>query len=220
MRKNNYSKLSLTDKAYLKIKNDIIDGKFEPGEELTETSLAEMLSISRTPVRQALYKLEAEGLIQNIPNKGFIVTKLGLKDILEIMQVREALEGMAARLACQKINKEELDEIISLFPPFDKKLEKKDFIKAYNAGNKLHQFIYEKSDNRIIKQQLSLLNIQIKTTTQIAAKIPGRYEKAHKEHKAIIDALLAQDPDLAETKMREHISQIRSSIVFEFVQNI
>lgn len=213
----NGTKMQLSELAYSTIKEGIISGKFKSGEVLPEVRIAQSLSISRTPLREALNKLHAEGLVDIIPNKGCVIKKLELRDILEITLVREALEGMVARLACEKVSKEEVNEIISWFPPFDKKLEETDYLKACEAGVKLHQFLRGKANNRLLEQQVAFLDMQIKITTKMAAEIPGRYQEAFNEHKAIVEALLMKDPELAEKKMREHITKIRISLLFEII---
>jgi DNA-binding GntR family transcriptional regulator len=206
-------KKSLSEMAYLSIKESIINGRLKPGEELNECNIAEELSISRTPLRSALNRLHAEGLVRITPNKGCAVRKLDLKEIVEITQVREALEGMVARLACDRISKKELNEVISWFPSFDRELNETDFAASYDAGIKMHNYLREKSNNHIIQKQLAFIDMQIKLVAQMSTEVPGRSELAHKEHKEIIDALVAKDPELAEEKMRSHIRNVRMSFM-------
>ena len=211
------TKIQLSEKAYIALKEEIVTGVLKPGEVLSEVKIAKRLAISRTPLREALNKLYSERLVDIVPNKGCVVKKLELRDILEIAQVREALEGMVANLACEHIKGEELDEITSWFPPFDQKLKECDYIMAYEAGAKMHTFIRHKAHNRLIEEQLAFFDMQIQRTTRMAAEIPGRFEEAFKEHKAIIDALRLKDSDMAEKKMREHIANIRISLLFRML---
>lgn len=208
-------KVNFSEKAYLALKEDIFSGAIKPGEELIESKIAQNLGISRTPLREALNKLQAEGLVDTIPNKGCIVKGLDIREIIEITQMREALEGMVARLACEKIKQEDVEELAACFPSFEGKLDEKDYQTSYEAGIKLHAFLMQQANNRLISQQLDFIRMQIKRTVQLSTEIPGRFEKAHKEHGEIIKALLVKDPDLAEKKMREHIANTRMGLVIE-----
>jgi DNA-binding GntR family transcriptional regulator len=211
-------KIQLSEKAYLAIKQNITSGQLKQGDAIVEHEIAEQLSISRTPIREALNKLSAEGYVETIPNRGCFVKKITPREFLDIMQIREALEGMAARLACERVTRKELDEVSAQFPLFDGGLKEVDYLKAYEAGENLHKFLVEKSGNLLLEQQLSSLRKKIDRTVQIAADVPGRYEKAYIEHKHILDALYERNPDLAEKKMRFHINQVRTTLLFEMLQ--
>lgn len=208
------SKGSLSDQAYHFIKQEISNGNFKPGDELTEGRLASLLGISRTPLREAFNRLQAENLLDVIPNKGCIVKKLEIRDVLEIMQVRGALEGMAARIACQKIRPEEVDMLISWFPEIrNGVLEEDQYEMAFNAGNQLHAFLIEKCGNQLLKKQLSFINIQVEKLVRMITGLPERHTNAYFEHMAIIEGLRQADCDLAECNMRIHIRKIRDSVI-------
>jgi len=212
------SKRSLKDRAYEEIKTLIDEGELKPNEMLREMDLAERFGMSRTPVREAFQMLEEEGLIQIIRNKGAIVTKLDLNDIIEISQAREAIEGMAARLACGRIKPARLEEL-------EKKLNNEKALRANGIisvkefhscivqyGMDLHNEILRCSDNKIIIKTAQTLNFQFKRVMSMARMI-GRREKALDEHLEIIKALKIGDPDLAEKKMREHIKMVQNDLI-------
>lgn len=208
---------SSAEMAYLAIKQLILSGKIEQGDPIIESEIADRLSISRTPIREALKKLNAEGYVDTIPNRGCFVKKITARDVLDVMQIREALEGMAARLACERISNKELDEVSSHFPAFDKRLEESDYMKAYQAGSILHEFLILNSGNLLLKEQLELLQERISRAVQISTLVPGRYINAHREHKEILDALYEKDPDMAEKKMRYHIEQVRNALLLVLI---
>ena len=199
--------------AYLKIKEAIASGELKPAQELQEIEMAEKLGVSRTPIREAFLRLEAEGFVRIIPHKGAIVSKLDLNDIVQISQVREALEGMAARLACGRLDIAKLEEIKSDFPSHDELNTPENQRKSYENGKVLHNYILRSSSNDLIVKTVESLELQFQRTMLLAAEVPGRYERALNEHLNIIEALKKQDPDEAEKRMREHIVNARNSII-------
>ena len=113
----------MSEIIYEKLRQAILEEKFKAGERLIETTIADLLGVSRTPIREAFKQLEADGLIKSIPRKGVIVQGVSLEDALEIYEIREALEGMASRLACKRISKEELQEIRSIITSMETSIE-------------------------------------------------------------------------------------------------
>lgn len=201
-------KVPLKDLAYEKIKNDIIKGKLNSNQILKENEIADSLGISRTPVREAFQRLEREGFIHLIPYKGAMVNKLDLNDIKELSQAREALEGMAARLACGRIKIEKLLKIEELFRSVDNLDTIENQEKCYKLGRLLHDEILKACGNKIIVNYVKTLLSQFERVMLMSRRAKGRAEEAYNEHLEIIKAIKKNDPDLAEKKMREHINKV------------
>jgi DNA-binding GntR family transcriptional regulator len=145
--------------------------------------------------------LESEALIDRIPNKGAFIKSITPKDLGEIFEMREALEGMAARLAARRRNDNELDRLIALF----EKNENSDLEAKVMIGDQLHEFILQSSGNRMIINTIEPLRMQIRRIWKAGLVIPGRINKAFDEHRDILAALRKKDEDRAERKMREHL---------------
>lgn len=188
--------------VYKQIKGKILKGDYAQGQPLPEIPLAAEYGIKRTRIRQIIQKLESEALIERIPNKGAFIKSITPKDLQEIFEMREALEGMAARLAARRRIDNELDRLIALF----KKNENSDLRTKVKIGDQLHEFILQSSDNRMIVNTIGPLKTQIRRIWKAGLIIPGRINKAFNEHKDILAALRKKDEALAERKMREHLS--------------
>lgn len=187
--------------VYERIKAKILRGDYAQGEPLPEIPLATEYGVKRTRIRQIIQKLESEALIEKIPHKGAFIKSITSKDLQEIFEMREALEGMAARLAARRRKDRELDQLIALF----KKNENSDLRTKVKIGDQLHEFILQSSGNSMIVNSIEPLKIQIRRIWKAGLIIPGRINKAFNEHKDILAALRKQDEDRAERKMREHV---------------
>lgn len=206
-------KSTISEKVYQEIKNSILMGKYKGDNELNEITLSEELNVSRTPVREALKRLEKDSLIRITPHKGAMVIEPTLNDILEISNIREVVEGLAARMAAKHVSAEDIDVLQAEFPDFEQALTEENYIKAYNAGVKLHDFVIEKARSNRVRDIISNLKAQIELVTFKNAEIPGRYEAAFHEHKAIVNALREHDEEAAEKAMRAHIKNVMISLI-------
>lgn len=204
---------SLKEIAYTKIKEGIASGLYRPGKELLEYELVEQLGVSRTPIREAFSRLESEGFVRSIPRKGVIVTRLDLSDIIQISQMREALEGMAARLACERLDMVKLLEIEKDFPQNVQLLNDEEQKQSYENGQILHDFILQSSGNELIIKTVDSLKFKINGMTLLAKEAPDRYINGLTEHLEIIEALKEKNPDEAERRMRKHIHNSLNSLV-------
>lgn len=203
---------SLVDAVAERIEAAIISGALEPGSRLSEQALAASLGVSRGPLREAIRRLEGRKLLQRTPNIGVRVAALSLKDLHEILQVREALEGMAAGLAAKNMTDAEVAALKSLL---DKHGQQKSVQegKGYYQESKdfdFHFRIVTGSRNERLQEMLMgdlyhLLRIyRYKSSTK-----PGRAQQALHEHEAVVDAIARRDAQAAEQKMREHLRNAR-----------
>jgi DNA-binding GntR family transcriptional regulator len=203
-------RLTLADQAFENLADAIVRGEFPPGAPLSELEIAVKFGISRAPAREAIYRLEARGLVRRSPHHGARVVELGVEDLRELFQVREALEGMACMLAAESMTAAELDELIASLATHGHQPDLSSGAAYYQAGgdNDFHFRIARGSRNRRLVRALCedlyhvLRVYRFRSSTQ-----PGRAKQAHKEHKAIAAALCARDGAAAEARMREHIRQ-------------
>jgi DNA-binding GntR family transcriptional regulator len=199
-----------SEDVYCLLKEKLVSLEFKPGSALMENEIAEVLKVSRTPVRQALAKLERDGLIDIISRKGAFVKFHSLKDILEIFQVRKSLEAYAANLAASNIDLAALDRFENFYKSALNIKGGEKLQEVFNKGIDFHKFIIESSSNTRLEKILAELSVQLEISrifflNQKDTIIPGRAIQGIKEHLLIIKALRNRDGEMAEKCMREHI---------------
>jgi DNA-binding GntR family transcriptional regulator len=202
--------------VYEDLRRQIVQEKLLPGQWLIERELCETYRISRTPIREILWKLTVDGFLEQEANRGFVVRRLSLEQIFEIFQTREAIEGMAARLACLRGD----EAFRSGLREIKKKIAKTNIQSNPTAGialgRKLHRAIMDAAQNGIMRD----INKRLENMTVLTANITKRspaIEKASAEaHLKIIHAVLEQDQEKAEQMMREHLRETCQHIVERF----
>jgi len=196
----------LKNKIYKILKEEIVTLCLAPGEPLLEEKLAKRLKVSRTPIREVLNKLNHEGLVELIPQKGAFVARIGFTDVRELFQIREALEGLATKISASRFTKEELDE-------FESALVTENLDKAEEVGRKLHQTILEKAGNKRISSLIDVLRSQIERMYFLAKNLPGREKRSLEEHREILKALQMKNGELAEKAMRKHMASTLRTVI-------
>ncbi len=196
------SKHSNTD-AYSLILEAIDVGVYKPGDRLVESELAERFGVSRTPIREALQRLETQSLLER-DGRSLIVASLDHNQMAELYVVRRELEGLAARLAAKHATEEEI-RVLQEMVVADNELIG-DPVALSRANRRFHEQIHLASHNRYLVQQLDLVHrtMALMATTSLAAE--GRGEIAQSEHKGIVDAIAARDEDAAAKALQDHIS--------------
>lgn len=194
--------VSRSDQAYQFIVEGIQSGRLAPGTRLREIELAEMTGLSRTPVREALSRLQLEGLLTTDAARGLIVTELDYSMTSELYAMREVLEGTAARLAARHASDVEIDFLREI----NARDAQLDSAEALAANNRLfHETLYRCAHNRYLVKTLSSLQESMKLLGRTTLAVPGRAEIARAEHSAIVEALALRDPDAADAAARAHI---------------
>lgn len=183
----------------------IINGDLAPGERLMEVQLAEEMGVSRTPVREAIRKLELEGFVAMIPRKGAYVADYSVKDITEIFEIRASLESLAAGLACERITEEELDELQRLVVRAGENAKNNDLESLINVDTAFHDRIFKASRNSRLEQMVSNLREQIHRFRTTSLASPGRTKDTLEEHKGLVDAIAERDIALARRLALEHV---------------
>ncbi len=204
---------SLRGKVFIQLQNDILNGKYQPGESLIETRLSDELGVSRTPIREAIRQLELEGLVQSIPNKGAIVTGISAKDIEDIYTIRMMIEGLAARWTTEKITQEELDELKETIELEEFYTLKNDTEHLLRFDSKFHEIIFKASKSRPLMHMLSTFHHYVQRARNISMSSPGRAQKALEEHKAILKAIMERDADMAERLTTEHVRKASVNLI-------
>ena len=198
-------KYSLRGRVYQKLRDDILDGKFEEGEELKEISIGEELGVSRTPVREALRQLELEGLVQIIPNKGACVTGITAEDVKDIYMIRSKLEGLCARLAVEHITPEQIEELEEIVYLSDFHAGRGHFEQMAELDNRFHEILYDACHSKMLKHQLINLHQYVMRVRRKTLSTRERSLASNEEHKAIMEAIKNRDADGAERFADTHI---------------
>jgi DNA-binding GntR family transcriptional regulator len=179
----------LNQKVYRLLKESIIKGFLEPGTKLLENKIAEEKHVSRTPVREAMQKLAAEGFVKMIPNQTMVVTEVSFEDIKEVLQIRGVLEGLAARIAAKKINRQEIDELEKIVTQMDLYATKKDLLSYCKLSDEFHDFILNICGNKRIIQIRDNLSSFIYRFRIKSLSVPGRLKCSFEEHRKIMESL-------------------------------
>lgn len=195
------------------IRDAIINGTLKPRERLMEIQLAEELGVSRTPIREALRKLELEGFIVMIPRKGAFVADMTFKDIADIFEIRAALEGLAAGLAAERITDEELEKMERHLVEKADAIARGDMERLVEVDTEFHESIYKASRNDRLQGIINNLREQIQRFRATSLAYPGRMKQSLDEHRAIVEAIHARDAALARQVTQEHIENAEQSMI-------
>ncbi|WP_027364290.1 GntR family transcriptional regulator [Desulfotruncus alcoholivorax] len=187
------------------LREAIIQGRLEPGERLMEIQLAEEMGVSRTPVREAIRKLELEGFVVMVPRKGAYVAGISVKDIVDVFEVRAALEALAAGLAAERATAEELEEMERAVLQIYEVSNGNNLNTLVERDTNFHELIYKASRNQRLVQTLVHLKEQIQRFRTTSLALPGRGKHAVEEHKNIVEAISSRNVELAGNLAREHI---------------
>lgn len=197
--------VSLTTKVFRYLRDGIIEGRYQSGEYLVETKLAEELGVSRTPIREALKQLELEDLAEAIPNRGVRVKGISQEDIDDIFTIRHHLEGLAAYWAAQRIKQEQLNQLAEIVELMELYTRRNDSANLARLDSEFHEIIFSASNSRTLKHILLNLHQNAQHARQSSLMSPARVPKSLEEHKGIFAALEAHDADLAKSCMEKHI---------------
>jgi len=195
------------------LREAIINGTLKPGERMMEIQLAEQLGVSRTPVREAIRKLELEGFVVMIPRKGAYVAGISLKDIADVFEVRAAMEALAAGLAAERITAEELEEMERLLVRIGEHIEANRLEEVVEMDTLFHEALYKASRNLKLEQILQNLREQIQRFRSTSLAFPGRMKEALEEHKKIVEAISDRNTALAQQLAQEHIENAENSML-------
>ena len=204
---------SLRGKVFHQLREDILSGHYKEHEELREMAISEEMGVSRTPVREALRQLELEGLVLMIPRKGAEVAEITEKNMRDVLEVRKALEELAVQLACDKITKEEIEEMKKAAEEFRMILKNKDITEIAEADVRFHDIIYMATDNQKLILLLNNLREQMYRYRVEYLKDVESRKTLVEEHYAVYRALKARNQQQAVKDICIHIVNQQNAIL-------
>ncbi|BDW90227.1 GntR family transcriptional regulator [Thalassospira tepidiphila] len=189
--------------AYQKLLAAIQHGELKPGTRIREVEVAERFGISRTPVRDAIRRLESDGLLIHLPRHGAVIRQLDHREVIELYEIREVLEGTAARYAARHASELEIAELEDLNELMLKNGD--DPVKVAEANRLFHQALYRTANNRFLIDALNSLSNSMALLGGTTLQYANRPESAYQEHKDIIDNIRSGNADQAEATAQHHI---------------
>lgn len=205
--------LPLRDVVFHTLRQAIITGEFAPGERLMEIALADRLGVSRTPVREAIRKLELEGLVVMIPRRGAEVARITEEGLRNVLEVRCALEELAVTLACRRIDEEGKAKLKACHLQFVDAVEKGDTLEIADQDEAFHECIFEQSRNGRLLQIIHNLKEQMYRYRMEYVKDISYHEELVEEHERLMQAILCGDEETAKQLMRHHIHNQETKIL-------
>ncbi|MBR0677008.1 GntR family transcriptional regulator [Roseomonas alkaliterrae] len=198
--------LSLGERAYRRLRECIVQGVLPAGRKVSERSLATQLGISAQPVREALRRLEQDGMVVTLPRRGTVVAEMGPAQLAELGRIRAALEGVAAALAAERMDAAGLSRLAAILARMKSGTEAADHDALDEANEEFHALIHRATGNLFLIRSLGSLRAYDNLGRHRAiGSQPRDLPKALREHRAIVAALRRRDPALAEARMRGHI---------------
>ncbi|MBQ9806235.1 MAG: GntR family transcriptional regulator [Clostridia bacterium] len=206
-----HKSISLADQVFERLETDILSGKYQPGDVLTELKLVADLGVSRTPIREALRRLEQEHLIE-ISQKGILVIGVTKKDLADIMEIRMRVEGLAAYECAKNITDEQLEELRETLELQEFYVPKQDANRINTMDSKFHELIYRFSNSIALYDTLIPLHKKVLKYRRTSVENAKRSGSSSTEHRAIFEAIAAHNAELAEKCMKEHIANANAFI--------
>lgn len=196
------------------LRNAIVEGEFEPGERINETLIASKLGISRSPIREAIKVLESENLVETLTQRGTFVKDLSVKEVEDLYMVLSLISRPAIRVAAKKMNSKKEKDLKVLTDQISKSYEADSIQKNRLLARRFHRFIIEATENDLLLKIYDSLRVQEERFRYYTLKAGlGVLAEAHAEHLAITDALLARDPDQAESILTGHFDRARLRVL-------
>jgi DNA-binding GntR family transcriptional regulator len=189
---------------YRELYDGIVAGRYQPGERLDLRDIAEWAGTSRTPVREAVRRLESEGIVTSIPHHGFIVSKFPIEEIIELYHIRAVLEGLAARLAAANVTEANARALRKYIRDMESAVQHGHPEKMLKANRPFHDIIYKASNSPLLYKYIISLYVRTARYRGPLSTWPGRPDEIVAEHRALAEAVIAGDADEAERLARAH----------------
>lgn len=204
--------LPLRDVVFNTLRQAILRGELKPGERLMEIKLADKLGVSRTPIREAIRKLELEGLVLMIPRRGAVVAEITEKSLKDVLEVRKALEELSVELACERITQEDISRLKEAAKEFERTLQSGDVTEYAEADVKFHDIIYFATENQRLIQLLYNLREQMYRYRVEYLKRREVHEMLLNEHDYIIECIESRDKERAKEAICTHIENQQKTV--------
>ena len=205
--------LPLRDVVFNTLRQAILTGELKPGERLMEVHLANRLGVSRTPIREAIRKLELEGLVTMIPRRGAEVAQITEKSMSDVLEVRRAMDALCVELACERISDEELKSLKTACDHFEKAVRSKDAKKIAQADVALHDIIVKATGNSRLIQLINNLSEQMYRYRYEYIKDSSQHVRLIEEHRIIYESIVRKDKETASKAAKEHIDNQERAIM-------
>ena len=215
---NRHKSMSLADYIYEKLENDILTGKYPYGEVLTEAGLCDQLGVSRTPIREAIKRLEQENLVIEAV-KGVTVLGITKKDIEDIFEIRVRLEGLAARLAAENASEDDKNRLKEILDLQEFYTGRSDAEHIKDMDSDFHHTLYACCGSAVLGNTLIPLHKKVQQYRKTSVSNGSRAHSSVEEHRSILDAIIKGDGERADRVMVEHIQNARESILSRRKQN-
>jgi DNA-binding GntR family transcriptional regulator len=205
--------LTLSERASKVIEASILDGSLKPGTRIIENEVAKKLGISKSPIREALKKLEGDGLVQLIPRKGYIVKKMDLKGIQDFFETLFIIEPMAAKLALRKKSGSTLEKVEGLLEQMKNSLKAGDFNSYLSLNDQFHTFFYEINENEWLNKIYQMLGKQKRILTALSLLSRDRISHSIQEHQSIWQAFKKGDGRFLKKAVKFHLVMFQKNIL-------
>lgn len=205
--------LPLRDVVFNTLRQAILIGDLKPGERLMEIHLANKLGVSRTPIREAIRKLELEGLVTMIPRRGAEVAQITEKSMNDVLEVRRSMDALCVELACERISEQELDDLENACDDFAEAVKTKDIRKIAHADVALHDIIVQATGNRRLVQLINNLSEQMYRYRFEYLKDISRHQSLIKEHRMIYEGIRKRNKEEASSAAKLHIDNQEKAII-------
>lgn len=202
----------LAEQAYTLLRDAILSHTLPPGTRLSVPEIARQLDVSRSPAREAIIRIQYEGLADYLPHRGAVVSRIDLNNLAEIYTIREVLEGLAARLAAENADEHQLEQLEALWSAHAEAIDAADEARRVDLDGEFHREIRAAAGSLRLVESLDRLQGQIRLAMATTSRVGGGPPAALAEHRAILDALRSRDGAAAETVAREHIRRLRENL--------
>jgi DNA-binding GntR family transcriptional regulator len=207
------SSQNLHEAIFQKLRSLLVEGKIAPGSKLNERELAERLHVSRTPIREAIRRLAADGLVELIANRGAIAVQLSLEDVIHTFDVIADLEGFSGELAANNITNAALSELEALQYEMMASYARRDLSSYYKLNLRIHHLINQAANNPVLSRLFSQVNARIEALRFRSNQDGVKWERAVEEHQEMLDALKAHDSKRMRKIMMQHVMNKRDVVV-------
>ena len=205
----------LREIVYEELKRQILVGEISPGTRMMEVELADVMGVSRTPVREAIRKLEKEGLVTIEPRKGAYASNISIKDMVDVLEVRQGLEGMAAAIASGKITERQKADLLNVVEKYKAAVESANIEEIIKYDEEFHSMIISISGNKTLMQVFSTVQELALRFRYIYYDDFNRYESMPREHQLIEEAIMSGDAEKARVAAGDHVSKLKEFILNE-----
>lgn len=207
------SRFALHDQVVLRLRTMLVEGRIAPGAKLNERELCEQLRVSRTPLREAIKLLAAEGLVDLLPNRGAVAVRLTESDVMNAFEVLGGLEAMSGELAAQRVTDDELTEIRAMHYEMLASFTRHDLSNYYRLNAAIHAALNAAAKNPLLTSTYQGINARVQSLRFRTNQDAGKWKRAMKEHEQMIDALDARDSAALRAILLEHLVNKRNTVL-------